>query len=165
MLYFVNGLNSNLTSNLSSYITSDFSSHSLLTVISVVTSVMSAASLMPIAKVLNLWDRTLGICIMLLIAIIGLIMMACCHDVVTYCAANVSSSHHVSHCWKSYRHGDLHMLSLGILDDWIYWYNILRRCCYLGYVVVAQSRYRFCLYFLSEHNHRVCRLTLVESIS
>ncbi|KAJ5310395.1 uncharacterized protein N7443_002856 [Penicillium atrosanguineum] len=89
MLYFVNGLNSNLTSNLSAYITSDFSSHSLLTVISVVTSVMSAACLMPIAKVLNLWDRTLGIFIMLVIAIMGLIIMACCHDIATYCAAQV----------------------------------------------------------------------------
>ncbi|KAL2816440.1 siderophore iron transporter mirB [Aspergillus cavernicola] len=64
MLYFVNGLNSSLTSNLGAYITSDFSSRSLLTVITVVTSVMGAACLMPIAKVLNLWDRTLGICIM-----------------------------------------------------------------------------------------------------
>ncbi|KAL4739927.1 major facilitator superfamily domain-containing protein [Aspergillus similis] len=87
MLYFVNGLNNNLTSNLSAYITSDFSAHSLLTVISVVTSVMGAACLMPIAKVLNLWDRTVGVCIMVLIAIIGLIMMACCNNIATYCAA------------------------------------------------------------------------------
>lgn len=91
MLYFVNGLNSNLTANLSAYITSDFSGHSLLTVITVVTSVMSAACLMPIAKVLNLWDRTLGIFIMLIIAIMGLIMMACCHNIATYCAAQVRS--------------------------------------------------------------------------
>ncbi|KAL4873347.1 hypothetical protein BDV12DRAFT_100707 [Aspergillus spectabilis] len=87
MLYFVNGLNSNLTANLSAYITSGFSAHSLLTVISVVTSVMGAACLMPIAKVLNLWDRTLGVCIMVLIAIMGLIMMAACNNIATYCAA------------------------------------------------------------------------------
>ncbi|KAE8414384.1 major facilitator superfamily domain-containing protein [Aspergillus pseudocaelatus] len=87
MLYFVNGLNNNLTSNLSAYITSGFSEHSLLTVISVVTSVMGAACVMPIAKVLNLWDRTLGISIMVLIAIMGLIMMAGCHNITTYCAA------------------------------------------------------------------------------
>ncbi|KAL4967073.1 siderophore iron transporter mirB [Aspergillus stella-maris] len=87
MLYFVNGLNNNLTSNLSAYITSDFSAHSLLTVISVVVNVMSAAWLMPIAKVLNLWDRTVGVCIMILIAIMGLIMMACCNNIATYCAA------------------------------------------------------------------------------
>ena len=125
MLYFVNGLNSNLTSNLSSYITSDFSGHSLLTVINVVTSVMSAACLMPIAKVLNLWDRTLGIFIMLLITIIGLIMMACCHNIATYCAANVSSFHQFVHLYSLYDHEDLHILFLGILDDRIHRFNFL----------------------------------------
>lgn len=91
LLYFINNLNSSLTTNLSAYITSDFQSHSLLTVITVITSVMSAACLMPIAKVLNLWDRALGMCIMVLIAIMGLIMMACCKNIATYCAAQVSS--------------------------------------------------------------------------
>ena len=64
LVYFVNNLNSSLTANLSAYITSDFSEHSLLTVIAVVTSVMGAACLMPIAKVLNLFDRTVGFVIM-----------------------------------------------------------------------------------------------------
>ncbi|KAL4926212.1 major facilitator superfamily domain-containing protein [Aspergillus undulatus] len=50
---------------------------------------MSAACLMPIAKVLNLWDRTVGVCIMILLAIMGLIMMACCNNIATYCAAQV----------------------------------------------------------------------------
>ncbi|CAG7939949.1 unnamed protein product [Penicillium salamii] len=87
LLYFVNALQSSLTSNLSAYITSGFSEHSLLTVISVVTSVMGAACLMPIAKVLNIWDRTVGMAIMVLIAIMGLIMMASCTNIATYCAA------------------------------------------------------------------------------
>ncbi|KAF7719988.1 MFS-type transporter [Penicillium ucsense] len=87
LLYFVNGLNSSLTANLSPYITSEWSEHSLLTVIGVVTSVMGAACVMPIAKVLNLWDRTLGMCIMVVIAIMGLIMMAACESIATYCAA------------------------------------------------------------------------------
>lgn len=89
MLYFVSGLNNNLTANLSAYITSDFSAHSLLTVISIVTSVMGAACLLPIAKVLNLWDRTVGLGIMVLIAMMGLIMMAGCNNIATYCAAQV----------------------------------------------------------------------------
>lgn len=97
MLYFVNGLNNNLTSNLSAYIISDFSEHSLLTVISVVTSVMGAACVMPIAKVLNLWDRTLGISIMVLIAIMGLIMMAGCNNITTYCAAQVNPPARIFH--------------------------------------------------------------------
>lgn len=86
-IYFVNGLNNNFTTNLGPYITSGFEGHSLLSVISVVTSVMGASCLLPIAKVLNLWDRTLGMCIMILIAIMGLIMMAGCNNIATYCAA------------------------------------------------------------------------------
>lgn len=93
LVYFVNNLNSSLTANLSAYITSDFSEHSLLTVISVVTSVMGAACLMPIAKVLNLFDRTVGFVIMISIAIMGLIMMAACNNITTYCAAQVCLHH------------------------------------------------------------------------
>ncbi|PLB48269.1 MFS general substrate transporter [Aspergillus steynii IBT 23096] len=87
LVYFINYLNSSLTANLGAYITSDFSEHSLLSVIAVVTSVMGAACLMPIAKVLNLWDRITGFIIMLIIAIMGLIMMAGCNNIATYCAA------------------------------------------------------------------------------
>ncbi|KAE8152268.1 major facilitator superfamily domain-containing protein [Aspergillus avenaceus] len=89
LLYFVNGLNNNLTSNLSAYITSDFSDHSALTVIGVVTNIMTAAFILPVAKVLNMWDRTLGLCLMLLVTILGLIMMAACNGIATYCAAQV----------------------------------------------------------------------------
>ncbi|OQD88093.1 hypothetical protein PENANT_c004G07460 [Penicillium antarcticum] len=85
--YLITAYASSLTSNLSAYITSGFSEHSLLSVISVITSVMGAACLMPIAKVLNLWDRTTGFIIMILIAIMGLIMMAGCSNIATYCAA------------------------------------------------------------------------------
>ncbi|KAJ5243137.1 major facilitator superfamily domain-containing protein [Penicillium citrinum] len=87
LIYFVNGLNNNFTTNLGPYITSGFEGHSLLSVISVITSVMGASCLLPIAKVLNLWDRTLGVCIMIGIAIMGLIMMAACNNIATYCAA------------------------------------------------------------------------------
>lgn len=89
LVYFINYLNSSLTANLGAYITSGFSEHSLLSVISVVTSVMGAACLMPIAKVLNLWDRITGFIIMLVVAIMGLIMMAGCNNIATYCAAQV----------------------------------------------------------------------------
>ncbi|KAK1144668.1 hypothetical protein N8T08_004972 [Aspergillus melleus] len=85
--YLVIAYVSSLTANLGAYITSDFSEHSLLSVIAVITSVMGAACLMPIAKVLNLWDRITGFIIMLVIAIMGLIMMAGCNNIATYCAA------------------------------------------------------------------------------
>jgi hypothetical protein len=38
---------------------------------------------------LNIWDRTVGMSIMILIAIMGLIMMASCTNIATYCAAQV----------------------------------------------------------------------------
>jgi energy-converting hydrogenase Eha subunit E len=52
---------------------------------------MTGACTMPIAKILNLWDRTIGVSLMVMIAIMGLIMMAACKNVTTYCAAQVSA--------------------------------------------------------------------------
>ncbi|KAK7433189.1 hypothetical protein QQZ08_000122 [Neonectria magnoliae] len=89
LIYFVQALQSNLTSNLAPYITSDFEGHSLLTVIATMTSIMSAACTMPVAKILNIWDRTVGFTLMMTIAMIGLIVMASCNDIATYCAARV----------------------------------------------------------------------------
>ncbi|THC96630.1 hypothetical protein EYZ11_003880 [Aspergillus tanneri] len=42
---------------------------------------------MPVAKILNLWDRTVALTTMLAVSIIGLILMACCNDITTYCVA------------------------------------------------------------------------------
>lgn len=117
LVYFVNNLNSSLTANLSAYITSDFSEHSLLTVIAVVTSVMGAACLMPIAKVLNLFDRTVGFVIMILIAIMGLIMMAGCNNIATYCAAQVG----LHHQYPLQGYFKITNEFIGILYCWIHW--------------------------------------------
>lgn len=93
LIYFVRALNGSLTANLSPYITSDFQGHSLLTVIEIVTNVMSAACTMPIAKMLNIWDRVVALTSMLFIALVGLILMACCHNISTYCVAQVYLLH------------------------------------------------------------------------
>lgn len=90
-MYFVRALESSLTANLSPYITSAFEGHSLLTVIGTVTNIMSAACTMPVAKILNLWDRTVGFTLMLVLSLLGLIMMAACKNLATYCAAQVRS--------------------------------------------------------------------------
>lgn len=44
---------------------------------------------MPVAKILNLWDRSIGFALMTMFAVLGLIMSACCYDIGTYCAAQV----------------------------------------------------------------------------
>lgn len=55
LLYFINGFNQSINGTLSAYVTSDFESHSLIPLISVVSTVMAAAVYMPLAKILNLW--------------------------------------------------------------------------------------------------------------
>lgn len=90
LLYFINGFNQSLDGSLSAYVTSDFESHSLVPLISVISSVMSAATYMPLAKVLNLWDRSVGFAAMAILATLGLILTAVCDNVATYCAARVS---------------------------------------------------------------------------
>lgn len=89
-LYFVNAFQSQITSNASAYITSDFESHSLIPVIAIVSSIMGAATYMPLAKILNLWDRSVGFALMTAFATLGLILSATCYDIATYCAAQVS---------------------------------------------------------------------------
>lgn len=88
-IYCVNAFQSNITGNLSAYITSGFEAHSLLPVISIISSIMGAATYMPLAKVLNLWDRTVGLLIMLCFFLLGLILSATCNSIGTYCAAQV----------------------------------------------------------------------------
>ena len=89
LLYFVNAFQSSITSNLSAYVTSDFESHSLIPVIYVVSSVMGAATYMPLAKILNLFDRSIGFAVMVAFATVGLVLSATCNDTATYCASQV----------------------------------------------------------------------------
>ncbi|KAL1307032.1 hypothetical protein AAFC00_005657 [Neodothiora populina] len=89
LLYFINAFQSSITSNLSAYVTSGFESHSLIPVINVVSSIMGAVTYMPLAKILNLCDRSIGFVVMITFATIGLILSATCNDIGTYCAAQV----------------------------------------------------------------------------
>ncbi|KAL0257650.1 hypothetical protein SLS55_006813 [Diplodia seriata] len=88
-LYFTNAFQASITSNLSAYITSGFESHSLIPVISIVSNVMSGAAYLPIAKLLDVWGRPVGFSFMTMIAVLGMILSATCHDIETYCAAQV----------------------------------------------------------------------------
>ncbi|KAL4938513.1 hypothetical protein BDV06DRAFT_52521 [Aspergillus oleicola] len=89
LLYFVNAFQSSITSNLSAFVTSGFESHSLIPVIYIVSSVMSSATYMPLAKILNVWDRSIGFLIMVAFATLGLVLSATCTDITTYCISQV----------------------------------------------------------------------------
>jgi energy-converting hydrogenase Eha subunit E len=90
LIYFVTAFNWSVTGNLAPYILSDFEAHSLVTVIGIVSSVMGAALYMPIAKMLNLFDRSYGFLFLVFLSIVGLITSAVCQNVQTYAASQVS---------------------------------------------------------------------------
>ncbi|KAL7804790.1 major facilitator superfamily domain-containing protein [Trichoderma aethiopicum] len=89
LLYFVNAFQSTILSNLLPYATSEFESHSLLNVIYVVAGSMSAATYMPLSKVMDVWGRAEGFLIMTVFATLGLILMAASNGIATFCAAYV----------------------------------------------------------------------------
>ncbi|CEL03772.1 Putative Siderophore iron transporter mirB [Aspergillus calidoustus] len=88
-LYFVNAFQSSILSSLLPYVTSDWDSHSLLTTIYVVADAVTAAVYIPLAKILDVWGRAEGFALMTLFATMGLVMMAACHNLPTFCAAYV----------------------------------------------------------------------------
>lgn len=89
LLYFVNAFQSSILSNLLPYATSDFESHSLLNVISVVAASMSAATYIPLSKILDVFGRAEGFLFMAVLATLGLVLMACSYGIATFCAAQV----------------------------------------------------------------------------
>jgi MFS family permease len=89
LIYFVTAFNWSVTGNLAPYILSDFEAHSLVTVIGIVSGVLGAALYMPIAKMLNLFDRSYGFLFLVFLSIVGLITSAVCQNVQTYAASQV----------------------------------------------------------------------------
>jgi len=90
LLTLVNNFKSTIVLSLTPFATSDWQSHSLLTVIGIVSNAMTAAVYIPTAKMLDVWGRAEGFLLMLGLCILGLIMMASSANLSTYCAAQVS---------------------------------------------------------------------------
>ncbi|KAE8329986.1 major facilitator superfamily domain-containing protein [Aspergillus sergii] len=86
------GRMSSILASLTPYATSDFQSHSLLTVIEIVASAMTSAVYIPMAKMLDVWGRAEGFLLMLGFATLGLILMAASNNLPTFCAAQVFQS-------------------------------------------------------------------------
>ena len=89
MLYFVNAMQSSILSNLIPFLTSDWEPHALLTTIYVVSDAMSAAVNIPVSKIMDMWGRAEGFLCMIVCALLGLIFMAACNNLPTFCAAYV----------------------------------------------------------------------------
>lgn len=152
LLYFVNAFQSSITGNLSAYIVSDFSAHSLIPTIGIVSNVMSAATYMPLAKALNLWDRSYGFAFMTVLSTIGLILSATCKNIYVYCASQVS----LDLCILSVISKGL-ISYVGVLLYRFRRYDLRHRCHYCGHFSSQGPRSCLCLHFFSLHHHRLCR--------
>jgi hypothetical protein len=78
--------------SLTPYVTSDFSSHSLLTVIEIVAGAMTSAVYIPMAKLLDVWGKAEGFALMVASTTLGMILMAVSQNLPTFCAAQMSIS-------------------------------------------------------------------------
>jgi MFS family permease len=74
---------------LNPYITSSFGKHGLLNVVSILSTVLSGATKLTLAKIVDIWGRIEGFIVMLLIVTIGLIMKATCQTIEVYVGAHV----------------------------------------------------------------------------
>lgn len=92
LLYLVNAFQASILYNLVPFATSEFETHSLLTVIYIVANSMSAAVYIPLAKMLDLWGRAEGFVVMVAFATLGLILMATCNGLTVFCVAQVLPS-------------------------------------------------------------------------
>ncbi|KAI6082326.1 putative transporter [Hypoxylon rubiginosum] len=89
VIFLTNGFRISVLASLTPYVTSDFQSHSLLTVISIVANAMTAAVYIPMAKLLDVWGRAEGFIFMVACSTLGVILMATSHNLATFCAAQV----------------------------------------------------------------------------
>ncbi|KAJ4351368.1 uncharacterized protein N0V89_006708 [Didymosphaeria variabile] len=89
LIFLTNGFRGSILAGLTPYVTSDFQSHSLLTVIGIVSDAMTAAVYIPMAKLLDVWGRAEGFILMVCSATLGVVLMATSHNLATFCAAQV----------------------------------------------------------------------------
>ena len=93
LLYFVNAFQGSVVGNLIPYITSNWETHSLLSVIYIVSDAVTAACYIPLGKLMDLWGRAEGFLFMTTCATVGLIMMAASNSLPLFSAAYVRISH------------------------------------------------------------------------
>ncbi|KAJ2979716.1 hypothetical protein NQ176_g3083 [Zarea fungicola] len=89
LISFVDYLQNAIDSALSPFITSSFGAHGLLNVAGILSTVIGACAPLPLAKFIDIWGRTEGFLIMLLVCVVGMIMKAVSRNIETYVAAHI----------------------------------------------------------------------------
>uniref|UniRef100_A0A8H7TVI3 Major facilitator superfamily (MFS) profile domain-containing protein n=1 Tax=Bionectria ochroleuca TaxID=29856 RepID=A0A8H7TVI3_BIOOC len=89
LTYFVEGMLSASLVALTPYVTSNFALHSLTPTVSILSSVIGGVTNLTLAKILDVFGRPQGYLFCVVLATVGLIMMAACNNVESYAAAQV----------------------------------------------------------------------------
>ncbi|OTB03472.1 hypothetical protein M426DRAFT_321832 [Hypoxylon sp. CI-4A] len=89
IIYFVDSMQSGMSTLLTPYVTSSFSQHSLTATTNVMSGIFGGVSKLTLAKILDIWGRPQGFMVVVMLLTIGLVMMAACNNVETYAAAQV----------------------------------------------------------------------------
>ncbi|CAI6090475.1 unnamed protein product [Clonostachys chloroleuca] len=89
LTYFVEGMLSSSLVALTPYVTSNFALHSLTPTVSILSSVIGGVTNLTLAKILDVFGRPQGYLFCVVLATVGLIMMAACNNVESYAAAQV----------------------------------------------------------------------------
>ena len=89
LIHFVDMLQNYIDSGLNPYVTSAFASHGLLTVGTVISTALGGCVPLTMAKVIDLWGRVEGFCMMLLICVLGMIVKAVCTNVQSYIGGHI----------------------------------------------------------------------------
>ncbi|KAF8305214.1 hypothetical protein DL93DRAFT_2089721, partial [Clavulina sp. PMI_390] len=89
IIYFLMLMQETSLSTLTTFVTSGFAAHSLTPTVTVVAGIVAGVLALTVAKILDVFGRPQGYAISITITTIGLIMMALCHTVETYAAADV----------------------------------------------------------------------------
>lgn len=87
LIAFIMAFTSGIVGTLTPYVTSNFQEHSLTALTGVISSLIAGIWKLPYAKIMNIWGRAQALTLGVLSVTIGLIMMAGCNNVRTYCAA------------------------------------------------------------------------------
>ncbi|KAE8363116.1 major facilitator superfamily domain-containing protein [Aspergillus caelatus] len=89
VIYFIKNFAFGIIGTLTPYVTSSFKEHSLTGTTTILSTLIGGLFKLPYAKLIDIWGRPQGFALMIACMTVGLIMMAGCNNVQTYCAAQV----------------------------------------------------------------------------
>ncbi|KAJ0160147.1 Siderophore iron transporter mirB [Colletotrichum tanaceti] len=88
LVSFVDALLQSVQGNLNAFITSSFSKHGLLAIVSIFATMLSGCCQLVIAKVIDIWGRSEGFGILMLFTLLGMILKATCQNMEAYVAGH-----------------------------------------------------------------------------